>query len=84
MYGNIWAIKPTLIKITSHLMKKRTLPNNRENDEADDLADKAAIWSLQHTSHETPLFDSWLFSKMITVKDPECWRQIEGWNYAHD
>ncbi len=81
---NIWDIKPTLIKITSHLDIKRTLPNNEENEEADKLAEKAAKWSLKHPSHKTPLFDSWLLSKMSPAKDPECWRQIEGWNEVPD
>ncbi len=84
LLDNIWDINPTLIKITSHLDAKRCLPNNEENEQADDLADKAALYSLQHPSHETPLFNSWLLSTLIPVNDPECSRQIQGWNSIPD
>ncbi len=79
----IWDLKPTLIKVPSHLDEKRNMETIKPNDIADLLAEKARK-SKPPQNLETPTLKDWTWSYAESHDHLEivvCGNASEDWNY---
>ena len=77
--NSLWKINPIILKIPSHLDVKRSLPNIKMNDKADELANRAVDYKFKQQIM-TPLLNEWNWS-LAESHDLECGNNTVIWDF---